>query len=137
MSRVLRSGRVAEPATTGAKRKREAAPPAPEPSPEAPMEAAATQLSDELTCAVCFSMLCAPHVLPCGHTFCGNCLWKHAHNSANLAALSCPTCRAPLPPAPPALQLQLSSYLCRARAWLATETVGGETSEEWEVRRRQ
>jgi hypothetical protein len=26
---------------------------------------------DELLCGVCLGLLCRPHVLPCGHTFCG------------------------------------------------------------------
>jgi hypothetical protein len=32
---------------------------------------AAKELEDELMCGVCLGLLCRPHVLPCGHTFCG------------------------------------------------------------------
>ena len=36
-----------------------------------PRSEAATALEAELTCVVCLGLLCRPHVLPCGHTFCG------------------------------------------------------------------
>jgi hypothetical protein len=145
MPPVLRSGSTdgsppapqhGAPTTSGAKRKRVTPPSSAAPLPHNSKKLVAETLGEELSCAVCFNLLCAPHALPCGHTFCGACLWEHARKSANLASLSCPTCRAPLPPAAPGLQRQLSAYLCRARQLLDAEPVSAETSEEWEARRR-
>ncbi|KAI8505920.1 hypothetical protein Bbelb_162730 [Branchiostoma belcheri] len=45
---------------------------------------------EELTCSVCLDLFVTPKKLPCGHTFCLDCLQKH---SAVKVLFSCPLCR--------------------------------------------
>jgi hypothetical protein len=44
-----------------------------------------------LECGICKMLLVGPHVLPCGHHYCGMCLaqWLQAHSPP-----TCPCCRA-------------------------------------------
>ncbi|XP_055015389.1 zinc-binding protein A33-like [Boleophthalmus pectinirostris] len=48
-------------------------------------------LSEDLTCSICLSLFTEPVVLPCGHSFCRDCITmsldKHSH---------CPQCRSPV-----------------------------------------
>uniref|UniRef100_A0A8C6K5L3 Tripartite motif-containing protein 59 n=1 Tax=Melopsittacus undulatus TaxID=13146 RepID=A0A8C6K5L3_MELUD len=55
---------------------------------------------EELTCSVCYSIFEDPHVLPCSHTFCRNCLENVIQLSNNFFIwrplrifLECPNCR--------------------------------------------
>lgn len=60
-------------------------------------------IEEELQCAVCYNTVQEPETTPCGHVFCGECLYQ-----VNLHALSneeenanCPTCRNPILCPPP------------------------------------
>ena len=55
-------------------------------------------------CAICLSEFVAPVTAPCGHTLCRGCYVAWA---ARAAAPACPTCRAPLPREPPAVNVAL------------------------------
>ena len=50
-------------------------------------------LLDDLSCPICFRLLCEPLCLPCGHTYCRSCLGKALSAKASQ---ECPTCRAPV-----------------------------------------
>lgn len=93
------------------------------------------QLEAELTCTICLGLLCRPHVIPCGHTFCGACIFDHDRLSV-AEQIACPSCRQPLPRSAPALQRQLNSYLDRVREALPTEEVCSESLEDYLARRR-
>ncbi|XP_070555518.1 tripartite motif-containing protein 2-like [Ptychodera flava] len=47
---------------------------------------------DFLSCAICLEQYKNPKILPCHHTFCGECLVKFTKNATELA---CPTCKTP------------------------------------------
>ncbi|XP_022623895.1 E3 ubiquitin/ISG15 ligase TRIM25-like [Seriola dumerili] len=49
-------------------------------------------LQEELTCPVCLDLYRDPHLLPCGHNFCKNCL-DHLKRQADRGRLRCPECR--------------------------------------------
>ncbi|KAJ3709816.1 hypothetical protein C8R42DRAFT_649117 [Lentinula raphanica] len=45
-------------------------------------------------CDLCFDVYSDPHILPCGHVFCGGCISIHAKKrSGNKQNGFCPTCR--------------------------------------------
>ncbi|XP_019647744.1 PREDICTED: tripartite motif-containing protein 2-like [Branchiostoma belcheri] len=48
------------------------------------------QIREELSCSVCLELFTRPKVLPCGHTFCQDCLQKL---SGKEGTFQCPTCR--------------------------------------------
>jgi tetratricopeptide (TPR) repeat protein len=53
----------------------------------------------ELDCTLCYSLLCEPTTLPCGHSFCKSCAIRAMdHSSAQQGEASCPMCRFPLGP---------------------------------------
>ena len=55
-------------------------------------------IEQELQCAVCYDTVQEPETTPCGHVFCGKCLYNvnlHAFSSGDANA-SCPTCRDPI-----------------------------------------
>ena len=79
-----------------------------------------------------YSLLCRPHGLLCGHTFCAPCIFDHARLSP-AREVSCPTCRAPLVMSPPALLRQLSSYVDKVREGIPG-VLGGESLDEWHAR---
>ena len=63
----------------------------------------AKELEDEMSCAVCQETIIAAHSLvPCGHCFCGACLFQWL-----LRKQICPTCRSALP-IHPSLQARLA-----------------------------
>eukprot|EP00058_Branchiostoma_floridae_P006911 XP_002592399.1 hypothetical protein BRAFLDRAFT_67264 [Branchiostoma floridae] len=49
-----------------------------------------TQFGQELTCSICLELFTKPKVLPCGHTFCQDCLQDHA---SRRVPFQCPNCR--------------------------------------------
>lgn len=51
------------------------------------------ELLNELTCEICFMLLCKPITTPCQHTFCSMCLERSLDHSTK-----CPLCRLDLPP---------------------------------------
>ncbi|CAE6507355.1 unnamed protein product [Rhizoctonia solani] len=51
------------------------------------------ELLSELTCEICFMLLCNPITTPCQHTFCSTCLERSLDHSTK-----CPLCRLDLPP---------------------------------------
>lgn len=55
----------------------------------------AVQLLEEdlVTCPICLGRYCDPVTLPCGHTFCGNCI----QDSWRCCEKICPECRQPFP----------------------------------------
>ena len=60
-------------------------------------------IEQELQCAVCYDTVQEPETTPCGHVFCGECLYNvnlHAFSSGDANA-SCPTCRDPILSPPP------------------------------------
>ncbi|KAH7343816.1 PUA-like domain-containing protein [Rhizoctonia solani] len=62
----------------------------PDPSPSTSFE---KDLLNELTCEICFMLLCNPITTPCQHTFCSTCLERSLDHSTK-----CPLCRLDLPP---------------------------------------
>ena len=91
-------------------------------------------LEAELKCSICIGLLCRPHVLPCGHAFCGSCIFDHMHLTTTDEA-TCPSCRHPLPKAPPICSPQLNTYIDRLRESLVE--VSGESLEEFKARRAE
>lgn len=79
------------------------------------------------------SLLCRPHGLMCGHTFCAACIFDHARLSP-AREITCPTCRQPLVMAPPCVSRQLSSFIDRMRESSGSGEVCGETLEDWHQR---
>lgn len=49
-------------------------------------------LEEELTCPVCLDLYREPHLLPCGHNFCLQCL-RRLKNRSERGRLRCPECR--------------------------------------------
>ena len=49
------------------------------------------EMRKHLTCAICMDLFIEPLSLPCHHTFCKQCIYKHFA----LGSQTCPTCRAP------------------------------------------
>ncbi|XP_066270090.1 tripartite motif-containing protein 3-like [Branchiostoma lanceolatum] len=49
-----------------------------------------TLFGEELTCSICLELFTRPKVLPCGHTFCQDCLQDHA---SRRVPFHCPNCR--------------------------------------------
>ena len=50
-------------------------------------------LWDELDCSLCLDSFTKPKVLPCGHTFCLDCLSKYSESLANKYRFPCPLCK--------------------------------------------
>jgi hypothetical protein len=66
------------------------------------MTLAPEQPDDPFQCAVCQSRFTKPVLLPCGHTFCKQCMvsWTRAQDSESggyRRTIVCPICRAPFP----------------------------------------
>ena len=102
--------------------------------PSGPGVAAADVLAQELQCGVCLGLLCRPHVLSCGHAFCGACI--HSHARAKMDAWehpACPVCREILClHRPPTMQMQMSASIDRFREGLGE--VLDESLDEWHER---
>ena len=74
-------------------------------------------------CVVCYEVLVDPDQLPCGHSYCKECV---AQLREKRMSLSCPLCRAPLPPG--AEQL----WDMGARVWLKIARAVG-SGGKWPV----
>ena len=61
------------------------------------------EVSPSCTCMVCLEVLCDPVTLLCGHSLDQRCLEK----VLNAGQHGCPTCRAPLPPDVPSVNVQM------------------------------
>ncbi|CAG2189865.1 unnamed protein product [Mytilus edulis] len=48
---------------------------------------------NEMECPICFEDFVLPKLLPCGHTFCDNCVRKCSISSEGVISLICPLCR--------------------------------------------
>ncbi|XP_052093038.1 uncharacterized protein LOC127729320 [Mytilus californianus] len=48
---------------------------------------------NEMECPICFEDFVLPKLLPCGHTFCDNCVKKCSISSEDIISLICPLCR--------------------------------------------
>ena len=68
-------------------------------------------------CVVCYEVLVDPDQLPCGHSYCKECVVQLREKRMSL---SCPLCRAPLPPG--AEQLFDMGY----RVWARLDRVVGK-----------
>ena len=59
------------------------------------------QMDSLLDCSICLETLTTPVCLPCGHTFCLQCVTDHTHTlrgyPINEDSLNCPTCRQTVP----------------------------------------
>ncbi|CUA70206.1 LON peptidase N-terminal domain and RING finger protein C14F5,10c [Schizosaccharomyces pombe 972h-] [Rhizoctonia solani] len=75
---------------SGSDRASSQSPPRPHPSSACSFE---KDLLNELTCEICFMLLCNPITTPCQHTFCSTCLERSLDHSTK-----CPLCRLDLPP---------------------------------------
>ena len=56
-------------------------------------------MEDNLCCHICLSLFKDPKALPCGHTYCKDCLHDHMtancrYNSNRKVVFECPNCRA-------------------------------------------
>ncbi|KAK7469651.1 hypothetical protein BaRGS_00036321, partial [Batillaria attramentaria] len=56
-------------------------------------QAAASDSSRHLDCALCLEQYKSPRILPCFHTFCLTCLERLTQNSPRTGSFPCPTCR--------------------------------------------
>ena len=55
---------------------------------------ASKRLAAELLCSICLSTFTEPVTIPCGHTFCLECLAEHRRRTSSAATPStCPNCR--------------------------------------------
>ncbi|XP_026790701.3 finTRIM family, member 86 [Pangasianodon hypophthalmus] len=55
---------------------------------------------DDFSCPVCLEILCDPATLPCGHTYCIQCIQKHWDKASAKGQYSCPQCRQVFNPRP-------------------------------------
>ena len=56
-------------------------------------------MTTEKECAICLGTPQEPETLPCGHCFCADCIVQLRHSRKdNTGGVSCPLCRAPIPP---------------------------------------
>ena len=54
----------------------------------------ASDIMEDLTCAVCRELFNDPKVLRCGHSFCLDCVLLWLQSQPNTGSLPCPECRA-------------------------------------------
>ena len=65
----------------------------PAPKQATQIKSLAEQVTDELTCAICFSRFDNPKVLPCLHLYCEKCLGAMVDKARDKTKLSCPQCQ--------------------------------------------
>ncbi|XP_047676939.1 finTRIM family, member 86 [Tachysurus fulvidraco] len=70
-----------------------------DPWPSFPAMATFSCTSDDFSCPVCLEILCDPATIPCGHTYCLQCIQKH-WDKASKGQYSCPQCRQVFNPRP-------------------------------------
>ena len=99
-------------------------------STSSPAVASTLQFFEELSCGVCFRLMCRPMALRCGHSFCSSCLVQHERVAQHAA---CPACRAPLGRTRPNVVFHLDAAIRATRGSIAGEVLG-ETLEEWKQR---
>ncbi|XP_041379222.1 tripartite motif-containing protein 2-like isoform X2 [Gigantopelta aegis] len=55
--------------------------------------ATSADFNDDISCTICLNIFVSPRSLPCGHTFCHNCLNEHINKTVTRSTFSCPICR--------------------------------------------
>ena len=78
-------------------------------------------------------LLCRPHAAPCGHFYCGGCIFEWAKRPA----ASCPLCREPFGAEPPKLQPQIAQISARLAASAFVDPERAEwlaRAEAWDAR---
>ena len=58
------------------------------------MESFLTNLTKQVTCSICLDTFNEPKIISCFHTFCFECLEKHAGASQKQGKFRCPECQA-------------------------------------------
>ena len=71
------------------------------------------KLQKEMSCPICLDWLSDPHMLPCQHAFCGECIDQHLRSHREGF---CPTCRAPTVRRAPRRSPQLAAMVELVRA---------------------
>ena len=59
-----------------------------------PMESLLVNLKKQVTCSICLDTYTEPKTISCLHTFCCECLEKHARVSQKQGKFRCPECQA-------------------------------------------
>ena len=62
-------------------------------NPAAFKDVASKLQGSEMDCTLCYSLLCQPTTLPCGHSFCRSCAIRAIDHSAAQGEAKCPMCR--------------------------------------------
>ncbi|KAM9468680.1 finTRIM family, member 86 isoform 1-T1 [Clarias gariepinus] len=62
--------------------------------------AASSCFTEDFSCPVCLEILSDPATIPCGHTYCLQCIQKHWDKAAAKGKFSCPQCRQMFNPRP-------------------------------------
>lgn len=70
------------------------------PWPSFPTMAESSCPPEDFSCPVCLEILCDPATLPCGHTYCLQCIQKHWDKVSAKGRYSCPQCRQVFNPRP-------------------------------------
>ena len=61
--------------------------------PEEKLEELRTNLKKQLTCSICLDIYTEPKTISCLHTFCCECLERHARVSQRQGKFRCPECQ--------------------------------------------
>lgn len=62
--------------------------------------ASSSCVSEDFSCPVCLEILHDPATIPCGHTYCLQCIQKHWDKASTKGSYSCPQCRQAFNPRP-------------------------------------